>query len=103
MISDFVRDGRLATLPAVGEPPPPPGTAALLASPRLFLYVALQDAHAPLQAPQVRRKRFFCVFLCSTFYMKRSFYQDRLRTNIGRALKKDCFLKGVHRSLPPSL
>ena len=70
MISDFARDGRLAPLPTAGQPPPlPAATAALLASPRLFLYVALQDAHAPLQAPQVRKRIFCSRFLHETIIL----------------------------------
>ncbi len=56
LISDFARDGHLQS-PGAG-----PGPSVGPAAPRLFLYVAMQDAHAPLQAPQsfIDRCRYVC-------------------------------------------
>ena len=58
MISDFARDGHLQS-PAARAGPAPSVTPS---APRLFLYVAMQDAHAPLQAPQsfIDRCRHVC-------------------------------------------
>ena len=49
--------------------------------------------HEALAHELVEKVRKHIIF-CAISYQKRSFYQDRLGTNIGEALKKDAFSEG---------
>jgi hypothetical protein len=49
----------------------------------LFMYLPFQVTHSPYEIP-VRKRSFLAIYI-----YKRSFYQDRLGTNIGKTQKRD--------------